>query len=115
MLLTEAFNDGPASYNTTSIGIELIDANLDIDNQIACERGETTTINCGAAADEAYFLQDTRDWFGVHIGAADQERLDRRGDCPASLHQRYLRSLTPFLPATVFLGPLRVRALVLVR
>ena len=27
----------------------------------------------------------------------------------------YLRSLTPFFPATVFLGPLRVRALVLVR
>ena len=27
----------------------------------------------------------------------------------------YLKSLTPFFPATVFLGPLRVRALVLVR
>jgi hypothetical protein len=27
----------------------------------------------------------------------------------------YRRSLTPFLPATVFLGPLRVRAFVLVR
>jgi hypothetical protein len=27
----------------------------------------------------------------------------------------YLRSFTPFLPATVFFGPLRVRALVRVR
>lgn len=77
MLLTEAFNDGPASYNSSSIGIELIDEGLDMDNQIACERGQATGVECfnaaGAAghADEAYFLQDTRDWFGVHIGAAN--------------------------------------------
>lgn len=32
-----------------------------------------------------------------------------------SRHYRYRRSLTPFLPATVFFGPLRVRALVRVR
>lgn len=33
----------------------------------------------------------------------------------ARLGRRYRRSLTPFLPATVFFGPLRVRALVRVR
>jgi prepilin-type N-terminal cleavage/methylation domain-containing protein/prepilin-type processing-associated H-X9-DG protein len=71
MLLTEAFNDGPASYNTSTIGIELIDEALDIDDQIACERGEATSMNCGSAADENYFLQDTRDWFGVHVGSAN--------------------------------------------
>ena len=42
-----------------------------IDNQIACERGEATTINCGSAADDAFYLQDTRDWFGVHVGSAN--------------------------------------------
>ncbi len=71
MLLTEAFNDGPASFNTSTIGIELIDEGLDIDDQVACERGEATSMNCGPAADEAYFLQDTRDWFGVHVGSAN--------------------------------------------
>lgn len=41
--------------------------------------------------------------------------LVRRLSSPQGTTEDYRRSLTPFLPATVFFGPLRVRALVRVR
>jgi prepilin-type N-terminal cleavage/methylation domain-containing protein/prepilin-type processing-associated H-X9-DG protein len=73
MLLTEAFNDGPAHFDTSTLGLVLIDEARILDNQIGCERGEATTMNCALPADVASgtFLQDTRDWFAVHIGAAN--------------------------------------------
>ena len=73
MLLTEAFNDGPAHFDTTALGLVLIDEARALDTQIGCERGEATTVNCALPTDIASgtFLQDTRDWFAVHIGAAN--------------------------------------------
>jgi hypothetical protein len=46
------------------------------------------------------------------VRAAGRGRLERQA-LPA--RQTYRMSFTPFLPATVFFGPLRVRALVRVR
>ena len=43
-----------------------------------------------------------------------QSRAIQAGNGPLT-RLDYLRSLTPFLPATVFFGPFRVRALVRVR
>lgn len=40
---------------------------------------------------------------------------ESRHSRPAASRRRYFISFTPFLPATVFFGPLRVRALVRVR
>ena len=65
-LLTEAFNEGPAYYDTSANRLALIDsvgARLDI--QVDCER------NCSCAppteASNTY-LQDTRDWYAIHGG-----------------------------------------------
>lgn len=72
MLLTEAFNDGPAWWNGTTKGIELIDEGDVLNAQVACERGEATTINCGEASlAGGFYLQDTRDWFALHSGQAN--------------------------------------------
>jgi prepilin-type N-terminal cleavage/methylation domain-containing protein/prepilin-type processing-associated H-X9-DG protein len=69
-LLTEAFNDGPAYYNPSSNQLLLIAAGSNLNQQVACERGEATTGGCGPY-DGTHFLQDTRDWFAVHAGKAN--------------------------------------------
>jgi len=51
-------------------------------------------------------------FFVVVLAAFD---MVLRGNFRSEWNDGYLRSFTPFLPATVFLGPLRVRALVRVR
>ncbi|MEM6688138.1 MAG: DUF1559 domain-containing protein [Planctomycetota bacterium] len=74
MLLTEAFNDGPAYVNTTAQRLVLLDAGRDMTAAIACERGEPNTINCATPAfagvatvtDAVTYLQDTRDFFALH-------------------------------------------------
>lgn len=90
MLLAEAFNDGPAYYNTTNNRIILLDASVQLTDQINCERGQATTVNCIAptasalradfttepstpavTTDNATYLQDTRDWFAIHSGACN--------------------------------------------
>ena len=75
MLLTEAFNDGPAQWDGSNIGLRLIKANDNLNLQVACERGEATTINCKQASTDATlggtYLQDTRDWFAIHSGQAN--------------------------------------------
>ncbi|MBL6724098.1 MAG: DUF1559 domain-containing protein [Rubripirellula sp.] len=72
MLLTEAFNDGPAQWDGSNIGLRLIKANDNLNIQVACERGEATTVNCGSADTvNGYYLQDTRDWFAIHSGQAN--------------------------------------------
>jgi prepilin-type processing-associated H-X9-DG protein len=70
-LLAEAFNDGPAFYNTASKTIDLIDQAANLTTQVDCEVAggcpppiETTNT----------YLQDTRDWYAVHGGG-------RRASC----------------------------------
>ena len=76
-LLTEAFNDGPAYWNQSALAVQLMESSSDLTAQIACERDEPTTANCGepvgnvGAAGEEIWLQDTRDWFAVHQGACN--------------------------------------------
>lgn len=84
MLLTETANDGPGYFRTdaTATGgrISLIARGAFLDANRNCERGEPTTVNClpaagaGAAATTApgvVYLQDTRDWFALHLGSAN--------------------------------------------
>ena len=61
-LLSEAFNDGPATFNTTANEIDLMSANTNLIPYIECEKRE----DCGAASDGIGYLQDTRDWYAVH-------------------------------------------------
>jgi len=79
-LLSEAFNDGPATL-TADHRLDLLDGAVTLEAQIACERGEPTTMNCMApagpqpagAADTGgvTYLQDTRDWFAHHLGSSN--------------------------------------------
>ncbi|MEO9929916.1 DUF1559 domain-containing protein [Rhodopirellula bahusiensis] len=79
MLLSEAFNDGPAYVNTSAQRLVLLDGSVPLQAQIGCERGEPTTANCQtpsfagvrAGTDDGIYLQDTRDWFALHAGAAN--------------------------------------------
>ncbi|MCL4200930.1 MAG: DUF1559 domain-containing protein [Pirellulaceae bacterium] len=65
-MLTEAFNDGPAYFNTTNNKIVLIPAQgARLDIQADCEQAG----NCAAPTEVSNtYLQDTRDWFAVHGG-----------------------------------------------
>jgi len=96
MLLAEAFNDGPAYLNATNNRLVLLDAGVSMVDQINCERGSPSTINCTvpvssnvrAAGVGGTYLQDTRDWFAIHSGAANilmgdgsvQSFYDENGD-----------------------------------
>ncbi len=73
MLLSEAFNDGPAQYDGTNQNLALIGQAIDLSLVVLpCERSEATTMNCPAAdATGLYYLQDTRDFFAVHSGSAN--------------------------------------------
>ncbi|GAA4452214.1 DUF1559 domain-containing protein [Novipirellula rosea] len=91
MLLTEAFNDGPA-YVNSSDSISLAkqsaagDSSLPIASQMQCEKGNATIAACfdfdstttgatnkgptGKGGNNLY-LQDTRDWLALHGGIAN--------------------------------------------
>jgi prepilin-type N-terminal cleavage/methylation domain-containing protein/prepilin-type processing-associated H-X9-DG protein len=69
-LLTEAFNDGPAYWDSGSNRVALISAGSSLNAQIECERNEATTSGCGAPDGNTY-LQDTRDWYSVHAGSCN--------------------------------------------
>ena len=80
MLLAEAFNDGPAYYQSDVDRIILLDAGVDMSVEINCERGEATTANCNSPLSTATvgsgdpgitYLQDTRDWFAIHSGGCN--------------------------------------------
>jgi len=47
-LLTEAFNDGPAYVRADGDAVVLMESNVDLSFQLACERGEPTTAACPA-------------------------------------------------------------------
>jgi prepilin-type N-terminal cleavage/methylation domain-containing protein/prepilin-type processing-associated H-X9-DG protein len=64
-LLAEAFNDGPAFFNTSNNTIDLIDQAADLTSQVDCEvsGGCPPPVNGSNT-----YLQDTRDWYAVHGG-----------------------------------------------
>jgi prepilin-type N-terminal cleavage/methylation domain-containing protein/prepilin-type processing-associated H-X9-DG protein len=82
-ITTEAMNDGPAFYNSTTDRITLLKSSRSLSAQIGCEIGEVTTLNCGPASGAAdyavaaapatneFYLQDTRDWFALHLGSVN--------------------------------------------
>jgi prepilin-type processing-associated H-X9-DG protein len=92
-LLTEAFNDGPAYWDTGTSTLTLIASQGAIlTDQIACEKPNGG--NCAAplgpngSAPNRTYLQDTRDWYAVHAGSANvlmadgsvKEFTDTNGD-----------------------------------
>lgn len=71
-LLTEAFNDGPAFYDTSTQTLDLIGAGAVLNTQIECERGQPTTGACASPTSGTNtYLQDTRDWFATHAGKSN--------------------------------------------
>jgi prepilin-type N-terminal cleavage/methylation domain-containing protein/prepilin-type processing-associated H-X9-DG protein len=76
-LLTEAFSDGPAYWDSTTNTLTLIASQGAILNdQIACEKPKTGG-NCAAplgpnaSPGQRTYLQDYRDWFAVHAGSCN--------------------------------------------
>ena len=65
-LLTEAFNDGPAYFDTGTNTLNLAAAlGADLTTQVDCERNGS----CAPPTDASNtYLQDTRDWYAVHGG-----------------------------------------------
>jgi len=64
-LLTEAFNDGPAFWDTTSNDITLIAQGANLTVQVNAEvAGSVSSPVTGSNT----YLQDTRDWYAVHGG-----------------------------------------------
>jgi prepilin-type N-terminal cleavage/methylation domain-containing protein/prepilin-type processing-associated H-X9-DG protein len=67
-LLSEAFNDGPAFWNSTKNNVDLILGQSNLSRQVECEvKGSCPPPVDGEAGSKTY-LQDTRDWFCVHGG-----------------------------------------------
>jgi len=72
--LTEAFNDGPAYWSATDVGVKLMRAGENVGLQRQCERGNATTAACAAPTGNGgngIYLQDTRDWFAIHAKGAN--------------------------------------------
>ncbi|MFW6114182.1 MAG: DUF1559 domain-containing protein [bacterium] len=67
-LLTEAFNDGPAYWDTTSNTINLIQQNADLTTQVEAEVGGSVPAPVDGANGTNTYIQDTRDWYAVHGG-----------------------------------------------
>jgi prepilin-type N-terminal cleavage/methylation domain-containing protein/prepilin-type processing-associated H-X9-DG protein len=65
-LLTEAFNDGPALFNTTANNLDLIALGASLALQLEVELAGS--ISPPPATGSGTYLQDTRDWFALHGG-----------------------------------------------
>lgn len=64
-LLSEAFNDGPAYWDSSSNTLNLVDQAANLTTQVDCEIGGS----CPPPTDATNtYLQDTRDWYAVHGG-----------------------------------------------
>ncbi len=76
-LTTEAFNDGPAFWNSSSNKITLIDTTgtgTDLRTQATAERGDSTGSSIlppTGPTGNNLFLQDTRDFLAVHAGTCN--------------------------------------------
>ena len=81
VVLTEAFNDGPAYYDAAAKAVRLIGPGALLTVNRNCERGEATTNGCplpiaataisSPGATQQMYMQDTRDWFAVHDGSVN--------------------------------------------
>ncbi|MCA9247573.1 MAG: DUF1559 domain-containing protein [Planctomycetales bacterium] len=68
-LLSEAFNDGPAYYDTSSDTLNLIDQAADLTTQVDCENNSELQEACQPPTESNnMYLQDTRDWYAIHGG-----------------------------------------------
>jgi prepilin-type N-terminal cleavage/methylation domain-containing protein/prepilin-type processing-associated H-X9-DG protein len=68
-MLTEAFNDGPAYFNSSTNRLVLIPAqSARLDVQVDCEKSGNCAPPLGGPAGTNTYLQDTRDWFALHGG-----------------------------------------------
>ncbi|MHB0956814.1 MAG: DUF1559 family PulG-like putative transporter [Pirellulaceae bacterium] len=67
-LLTEAFNDGPAYWDTTSNTMNLIRQGADLTVQVQSEVAGSVASPIGGEGGSKTYLQDTRDWYAVHGG-----------------------------------------------
>ncbi|MCR9117553.1 MAG: DUF1559 domain-containing protein [bacterium] len=71
-LLSEAFNDGPAFFDSTTgtEAVRLVPTGTDLTAQALAEANDSTFAigNATGAATSTTFLQDTRDWFATHGG-----------------------------------------------
>lgn len=65
-LLTEAFNDGPALYNTSAKNLDGIPVGASLGVQLEVELAGN--ISPPPATGSNTYLQDTRDWFALHGG-----------------------------------------------
>lgn len=73
-LTAEAFNDGPAQYNTSDVALDLPGAGVDLRATANCEAQDKGQCQSTAATGDGttgVFLQDTRDWFALHNGSAN--------------------------------------------
>jgi prepilin-type processing-associated H-X9-DG protein len=93
-MLTEAFNDGPAYFDTNTGRIRLIPAvGARLDVQVDCEQAR----NCAAPTEGTFtYLQDTRDWFALHGG--------RKGTCNILMADGSVKSFAD-LNGDKFLNP----------
>ena len=72
-LLTEAFNDGPAYYDTSTNRVRLLAKGSSLKSQAECEardKNQCSDAPTGPSGTDTY-LQDTRDWFAVHSGVCN--------------------------------------------
>ncbi len=65
-LLSEAFNDGPAYWNSSNTAISLAPQQGSLTAQKNAEISGGQLANPTGPAGNGLFLQDTRDWFAVH-------------------------------------------------
>lgn len=70
-LLAESFNDGPAHYDVSAKAVKLLDPGDALTDQKNCEAEARGQCRQSPVAANGYWMQDTRDWFAVHAGAAN--------------------------------------------
>ena len=63
--MTEAFNDGPAYWDTSSQTLNLIQQAGNLTVQATCEKAGSVP---APTESTSTYLQDTRDWFALHGG-----------------------------------------------
>ncbi len=69
-LLSESFNDGPAYFDVGNKAVKLIAKSGVLTDQVECDFKQNCAPPTGplGAVGLRTYLQDTRDWFGVHDG-----------------------------------------------
>lgn len=71
-LLSEAFNDGPAYWNSTGLAVSLINQDAILTTQVAVEKSRNIPAPFDGTAGTNTYLQDTRDWYAVHGGGKNK-------------------------------------------